>query len=109
MKLNRKVENNCQAIKISISEDDKEIGRVRLYVLFNELHEKPFAFMEDLFVDEENRKKGLGEKLVAAAVEEAKKNNCYKFIFTCSREELFGWYEKLGFKKVGVEFRMDLV
>lgn len=108
MKINKEIKNDCFVIKISATENGEEAGRVRLYILLNELHENPFGFMEDLFVDEKYRKQGIGEKLVAAAIEEAKKNHCYKFIFTCSREELYNWYERQGFKKSGTAFRMDI-
>ncbi len=109
MEINKEIRKDCHSVKITAVEKGVEIGRVRLYVLFNELHDEPFGLMEDLFVSENNRQQGIGEKLVAAAIEEARKNHCYKFIFTCSREELYGWYEKLGFEKYGLEFRMNLV
>ncbi len=106
--IKREVEKKGFSVKISIEENEKVIGRVRLYVLFNELHDEPFGLMEDLFVSENNRKQGYGGKLIAAAIDEARKNHCYKFIFTCSRDELYGWYEQQGFKKYGLEFRMNL-
>ncbi|MEK7625706.1 MAG: GNAT family N-acetyltransferase [Patescibacteria group bacterium] len=107
MNIRKKKIKDSRAVKITVMDNGEEIGRVRLYVLFNELHEEPFGFMEDLFVSEKSRGKGVGEKLVTEAVAEAKKNNCYKFIFTCSHPELFGWYEKLGFEKRSAGFRMD--
>lgn len=108
MEMKRKVEKKSFSVKIFIEEKKRIIGRVRLYVLFNELHENPFGLMEDLFVDEDQRGQGIGEGLIKAALEEARKNKCYKFIFTCSRPELYGWYQRQGFEKYGVEFRMNL-
>lgn len=109
MEFNIEVQKDSFAVKITVAENGEVVGRVKLYVLHNDLHEEPFGFMEDLFVSENHRKQGIGEKLVEAAVEEAKKNNCYKFIFTCSHEELYGWYEKQGFIKRGASFRMDIL
>ena len=99
---------DSHAVKITVENDGDVIGRVKLYVLRNDLHQEPFGFMEDLYVDENHRKRGIGEKLIAAALGEARKNKCYKFIFTCSHPELYGWYERQGFFKRGVEFRMNL-
>lgn len=108
MKLNKETIKDCFAVKITATENGEVIGRVRFFVLFNELHESPFGLMEDLFVEEDNRNRGIGEALVKAALEEARKNKCYKFVFTCSRQELYGWYEKQGFVKYGAEFRVNL-
>ena len=96
-------------IKFFIEEDGKEIGRGFLYVLKNDLHDRPFGFLEDVFVEEEYRKKGYGELIIKAIIEEAKKRNCYKFLATSryGRERLHEYYKNYGFKDYGKEFRMD--
>jgi hypothetical protein len=47
---------------------------------------------------------------VKRAIELARKLNCYKIIATSrfGRENIHEWYQKLGFKKFGFEFRIDL-
>ncbi|TSC83781.1 MAG: GCN5-like N-acetyltransferase [Parcubacteria group bacterium Gr01-1014_13] len=111
MQLNKEIKKDSYAVKITAIEDDKEIGRVRLYVLHNDLHAEPFGLLEDVFVDENYRGSGTGTKLVQAAIEESKKIGCYKLIATVrnSKEEACSWYEKFGFKNYGVEFRLDLI
>ena len=96
--------------KIIIVENGKEAARASLYVLKNDLHDKPFGFIEDVCVCEELRGKGIGSKLLREIIAEAKRQNCYKIIATSrdSRERTHEFYEKLGFTNYGREFRMDL-
>ena len=110
MKLNKETKKDCYAIKITATEDDKEIGRAWLYVLQNDLHSEPFGLLEDVFVEEKHRGGGVGTKLVQGAIDEAKKIGCYKLIATVrsSKEVVCSWYEKFGFINHGAEFRIDL-
>lgn len=103
-------ERRAYAVKITAQEDGKEVGRTFLYVLYNDLHTEPFGFLEDVFVEEAFRGQKIGSQLVELAVAEAKKNGCYKLIFTTRhfKPEVQAWYRKLGFTDWGSEFRMDL-
>lgn len=97
-------------VKIILEEYGQQVGRGFLYLLHNDLHTKPFGLMEDIFVEEAFRGRGYGEKITQALIEEAKKCGCYKLICTSrfSNELAHHLYEKMGFKKHGNEFRMDL-
>lgn len=97
-------------IKITLEDKGKEIGRVFLYLMHNDLHKEPFGLVEDVFVKEEFRGRGHGTMLVQAAIEAAKENKCYKLLCTSryGRDDIHKWYESLGFKNHGVEFRIDL-
>lgn len=110
MKLDKEIKKDCYGVKITATEDGKEIGRAWLYVLHNGLHTEPFGLLEDVFVAEGHRGGGVGTKLVQAVIEESKKIGCYKLIATVrnSKEVVCSWYEKFGFKNHGAEFRMDL-
>jgi len=96
-------------IKIKLNLNSKEIGHAYLYVLENDLHDQPFGLMEDVFVKEEFRGQGYGKELVRKVIESAKKHNCYKLICTSrySKTAVHDFYEKLGFSKQGVEFRIS--
>ncbi len=96
-------------VKILAKEGDEQIGRAYLYLLKNDLHTEPFGFIEDVFVEEAHRSKGIGSKLVEAVVVEAKAQGCYKLICTSRHEkpEVHGFYKKFGFKDHGLEFRID--
>lgn len=71
---------------------------------------RPFAFMEGLVVDDRARGQGVGSDMIMEFIKLARRKDCYKIIFTSGfdREEAHKLYEKLGFKKWGYEFRMDL-
>ncbi|MCL5666325.1 MAG: GNAT family N-acetyltransferase [Patescibacteria group bacterium] len=98
-------------VKIGLYGEGKEIGRVFLYLIKNDLHKKPYGLVEDLFVEKEYRSQGLGTRLVKEAIKLAKKKKCYKLIATSrtGNSGLHKWYQKLGFKKHGVEFRINYV
>ena len=111
MDIKFKTEKKSYAVKFTAEENGKILGRAYLYIMFNDLHKEPFGFIEDVFVEEGNRGKGIGTKLVQAAIAEARKQNCYKIICTSryENEQVHALYSKLGFKDCGKEFRIDLV
>ncbi len=98
-----------EAIKIIMEEAGKVVGRVYLYIVLNDLHAEPYGLIEDLYVEEAARGRGVGTELIKVAVTEAKARGCYKIIATSrqSREQVHALYEKNGFKNYGIEFRMD--
>ena len=103
-------EKRENAIRLSAVENGEELGAMYLYLIKNDSHKEPYGFLEDLFVKEEHRKKGIGSLLVKEAIEEAKRLGCYKLIGTSrmERENVHAFYEKLGLKKYGYEFRINL-
>ncbi|HNP89104.1 MAG: Acetyltransferase (GNAT) family protein [Microgenomates group bacterium ADurb.Bin219] len=99
----------AEGIKFWVNNGKEEVGRAFLYLLKNDLHSEPFGLLEDVFVKEEEQKRGIGTKLVEEVIKEAKKRKCYKLIATSrySRPQVHKWYKKLGFKDRGIEFRKD--
>ena len=97
-------------MKLTIAEKDKEIARISIIYIKNDLHDEPYALIEDLYVDENYRGKGYARQLFEAAIEEAKKSGSYKIVATSrySRENVHNFYLRLGFKDYGKEFRLDL-
>ena len=100
---------NATGIKFSLEEGETEIARAYLYLMHNDLHQEPFGLLEDVYVDETQRGKGLGTKLIEEVVRAAKKQGCYKLIATSrtSRTQVHQLYRRLGFVEKGLEFRMD--
>ena len=98
-----------KAFRIAVHENNKEVGRAFLYLIYNNLHSNPYGLVEDVFVNEEFRGKGVGTLLMKKLVEEAKNHKCYKLLATSrhERENVHKLYEKVGFKKHGFEFRID--
>ena len=95
-------------IKFFIEENGREIGHATLLLCRNDLYDQPFGLLEDVFVSEDMRGKGIGDVLVRRVIEEAKVS-CYKLIATSrhSRQAVHEWYRRLGFKDHGTEFRLD--
>jgi len=95
--------------KITIEDKGKEVAHAYIYLIKNDLHEQAYAFLEDVYVDEEYRNQGLGKKIVQKAIAEAKHLGCKKIIGTSrySREKVHQFYLNLGFQDYGKEFRID--
>ena len=105
-----KTELTLAAIRFSETVADQEVGRAYLYILKNDLHPEPYGLLEDLFVEEEYRNKGVGKKLISALIIEARARGCHKILATSryARPEVHAWYERLGFVDYGKEFRLNL-
>lgn len=109
MNIETQILKNAYAIKFTVQENGQEVGRAYLYVLQNDLHKQPFGFIEDVYVKEAYRSQGMGSSLVRQLIEEAKNQGCYKLICTSRlTSTAHKFYERLGFKDHGKEFRMDL-
>ncbi|MCK4805718.1 MAG: GNAT family N-acetyltransferase [Candidatus Pacebacteria bacterium] len=107
MKIKKKVIEG-KGLRFSVVIDGKEMGRAFLYILYNDLHEEPFGFLEDVYIEENLRGQGVGTQLLDKVMNEAKKKGCYKIIATSrhSRERVHKLYERIGFKNYGIEFRL---
>ena len=60
------------------------------------------AHIEDIVVDKETRGLGLGKKLISFLIDIAEKENCYKVILNCKKENI-KFYEKCGLKNHAFE------
>ena len=98
-----------RGIKITVEKDGKIAGRVFLYLINNDLHDKPYGLLEDLFVTEAYRRQGIGGELIKKVIMEAKERNCYKLITQSrySREIIHQLYQSFGFVDYGKNFRLD--
>ena len=103
-------ERAARGIRFSIAGPDGEVARAYLYLMTNDLHDAPFGLLEDVFVAESERGRGLGTALVNEVIAVARDAGCYKLVATsrASRPKVHELYERLGFTNYGLEFRMDL-
>lgn len=110
MEIKKEIEKKSYAVKFVAEIDGKAIGRAYLYFIYNGLHEKPYGLMEDVFVEEEYRGRGIGTQLVQTVIAEAKARGCYKLIGQSryGREKVHELYQKLGFEDHGKNFRINL-
>lgn len=61
--------------------------------------------IEDVVIDWNHRKAGLGKLLINKLVEIGKENKCYKIILSCSAENK-SFYEKCGFINKNLEMSL---
>ncbi len=111
MQVKKEIKKDAFAVKIILEENDKILGWAYVYIMFQDRHPEPYAYLENVYVEEKYRSVGLGSKLVQLAIEEAKNQGCYKIIGTSKMEKtgVHEFYERHGFRKMGYEFRMDLI
>ena len=94
---------NSRGIKYIIKIKGQKVGWAFLYIMHNDLHQRPFGLIETVFISEEFRGQGIGQKLIEFVLREARKQNCYKVIATSRRERprVHKFYKRLGFKNHG--------
>lgn len=100
----------AKGVRFSVMRDGKEVGHAYLYILHNDLHERPFGLLEDVYVADDYRGQGVATELLEAVLEKARAT-CYKLIATSrndgTREHIHNWYIKLGLTDYGKEFRIN--
>lgn len=105
---NQLEDKSCTVLVASI--DGKIIGTATIYFIDVAARGRPYAFLEGLVIHEDHRGNGHGTAFFKKCLDAAKNKDCYKMLFTSgmNRQSTHKFYEKLGFKKWGYEFRMDL-
>jgi glucosamine-phosphate N-acetyltransferase len=94
-------------VLVAVGADGQVMGATTLLVEEKFIHGGGrVGHIEDVAVRRGYEGRGLGGSLVRAAVEMAEEMACYKCILDC-KEELTGFYEKLGFRRRDVGMRID--
>jgi len=87
---------------------ERIVGTITLLVEKKIIHRGGKAgHIEDVAVHPDFQRKGIGEKIMNYAEEQAVKMRCYKTLLNCS-EEVQGFYEKLGYRKTDAGMRKDI-
>jgi GNAT superfamily N-acetyltransferase len=70
----------------------------------------PEAWLADLFVAPERRRRGLGRALVEACVAAARRRRCHRLVLQSGnhRQEAHALYERCGLELVGRHYRLEL-
>ena len=97
-------------LRYSVKRRGKEIGRAFLYFMYNDIKGKWFGYIEDLHIDELYRGKGIGSNLIKLMIKRCKKEGGYKVELVTGYDNTGAraLYEKLGFKKLGTDYKMYL-
>jgi glucosamine-phosphate N-acetyltransferase len=94
-------------VLVAVGSDGQVMGATTLLVEQKFIHGGGLVgHIEDVVVRKGCEGKGVGGSLVKAAVEMAEELACYKCILDC-KDELVGFYEKLGFRRRDVGMRID--
>lgn len=110
MEIGSEIKKDSYSVKFEARENGQVLGWVYLYIIAQERHEEPYGFLENVYVEQEYRSRGIGSKLIEAAIAKAREIGCYKIIGNsrCVNERAHAFYERFGMKKFGFEFRLDL-
>ena len=81
-------------------------GFLQLYPSFCSVQAIKIYILYDLYVEQEYRKRGIGESLMNRASQWAKENGALRLDLLTAKTNTAGQhlYEKLGYKKVNQEF-----
>ncbi|MDH3794111.1 MAG: GNAT family N-acetyltransferase [Nitrosopumilus sp.] len=102
-----KINSNPDFI-IAVAEiEGKIVGSTTLLIESKFIHHGGLVgHIEDVSVDKEFQGKKIGEKIMKYLLEVSKNRGCYKTILNCT-DDVKRFYEKLGFKQVASELRLD--
>jgi len=96
-----------------VAEVNNTIAGSILGIICHELYGecKPFLLMEDLIVDNNFRKMGIGKRLINELEKIAREKNCYQILFIteANRKDTIKFYESIGFdSKKNIGFKRSL-
>ncbi len=111
MEYKKEILRESFAVKLTAVENSQVIAWGYLYVIYNDRHPEPYGMIENVYVEQEYRGQKLGTKILNDAIQEAKDRGCYKIIMQSrhGKDDVHKFYEKMGFKNHGLNFRMDLI
>jgi GNAT superfamily N-acetyltransferase len=91
-------------------EDGAVVGFAAVHVNLAVEYDEPAAKLSAIAVDERHRRRGIGERLVAAAEEEARARGCCLLFLTTSerRSDAHAFYERIGLEHTGRRYGKTL-
>ena len=102
-----KINSNPDHIVAVAVIEGKIVGSTTLLIETKFIHNGGrVGHIEDVVVDKEYQRKGLGEKIITYLLRYAKDQGCYKTILDCV-DDVKPFYEKLGFKHNANALRFD--
>lgn len=103
----KKITANPNHVIFVASLDGKIIGSTTLIIEQKFIHDGGLVgHIEDVVVSKEYEGRGIGFKIMQAALEYAKSQGCYKTILDCD-DKVRQFYERLGFKRHSNGMRFD--
>ena len=110
--LKDRIENNEATVFLAFDENnpEKAIGFTLIYITFSSLVLNKILILNDLYVDPNVRKNGVGEKLISQTVALAKElgSNLIRLRTSKSNTVAQGLYNKMGFVREDYLYSYDL-
>ena len=110
--LKDRIENNEATVFLAFDENnpEKAIGFTLIYISFSSLALNKILILNDLYVDPNVRKNGVGEKLISQTVALAKElgSNLIRLRTSKSNTVAQGLYNKMGFVREDYLYSYDL-
>ena len=99
--IKERLENNESVIFVALDDDSTPMGFTQLYPLISSVRAVKNWLLNDLYVDEEFRRQGIGEALIQTAMAFAKsENSAYIQLETAADNTIAqSLYESIGFEK----------
>ena len=106
-KIFEKIDANPDHI-IAVAEiDGMIVGSATLLIESKFIHNgSRVGHIEDVVVSQDFQGKKIGKNIMDYLIEIAKEQGCYKTILNCT-DDIKPFYQKLGFKQVASELRLD--
>ena len=103
----QKIDSNQEHVIFVAEHNGKIVGSTTLLIEQKFIHKGGLVgHIEDVVVSKDMQGQKIGEKLILAALDHAKKSGCYKTILDCL-DDVKPFYEKLGFKLHANAMRFD--
>ncbi len=101
----QRLDNNESVIFVALATDNKPVGFTQLYPKYSSVRMVQNWILNDLYVEQEYRKQGIGEKLIQTAMDFAKeKGSAFVELSTAiDNYTAQSLYEQIGFKKTEPE------
>lgn len=102
--LQARLDSNESIIFVALA-DGKPVGFTQLYPLYSSIRVIKNWLLNDLYVEQEYRKRGVGEKLIKTVMDFARQNGAKLVELSTAIDNYTaqGLYEKIGFKKAEPE------
>lgn len=100
-----RLDSNESVIFVALSDNGNPVGFTQLYPLYSSIRVVKNWLLNDLYVDKEYRKQGIGEKLIQTAMDFARQNNARLVELSTANDNYTAQslYEKIGFEKAEPE------
>lgn len=94
---------NSNIYTVKLKSNNKIVGTGAIYYEYKFIHNlSPVGHIEDIIIDEEYRKQGIGKYLIDFLVNESIKNKCYKVTLNCT-DDVAKFYKKCKFINNGMQ------